>query len=116
MVVMAIINCPRCGKRISDLSKVCPHCDLPLGEMSEEDIKQVERQRWSKHVYIARNSAYLGMAALLVGAMWWFMAGTGGLVLPPPPLSVVLLVLGVVVYTGGRGWLFWLKMKRNRPD
>lgn len=115
MVAMAIINCPRCGKRISDLSKVCAHCSLPLGEMSEHDIEQLERQRWRKRIYIARNVTYLGMTALVVGAIWWFMVGTGGLVLPPPPLSVVLLALGVVVYLGGRGWLLWLRMKRNRP-
>lgn len=113
---MAIINCPRCGKRISDLSKVCAHCDLPLGEMSEDDLKQLERRRWRQRIYVARNVAYLGMAALLVGALWWFMAGSGALVMPPPALSVVLLVLGVVVYVGGRGWLLWLNMKRNRPD
>lgn len=116
MVAMAIINCPRCGKRISDLSRVCSHCDLPLGELSDDDIKRLEHQRWRKRIYIARNVVYLGMAALLVGALWWFMVGTGGLVFPPPALSVVLLVLGGVVYLGGRSWLLWLKMKRNRPE
>ena len=29
---MAIINCPECGKNISDRSKTCVHCGYPLAE------------------------------------------------------------------------------------
>lgn len=114
---MAIINCPDCRKRISDHAPACKHCGLPLGEMSSDEIKNVARRRWRKRVYTARNTAYLGMATLVAGAIWWFMYGTGGggLVLPPPPATVVLLTVGAVVYLGGRAWVFWLTLKRNRP-
>lgn len=27
---MALINCRECGKEISDMAKVCPHCGVPL--------------------------------------------------------------------------------------
>jgi len=27
---MALINCPNCGKTISDKAEVCPHCGMPL--------------------------------------------------------------------------------------
>lgn len=28
---MAMINCPECGKEISDLASSCPHCGFPIG-------------------------------------------------------------------------------------
>lgn len=34
---MALINCPECGKEISDKVKACPHCGYPLVENSEEN-------------------------------------------------------------------------------
>ena len=38
---MAIINCPECGKEISDKSETCIHCGYPLKEsMSEEAPKE----------------------------------------------------------------------------
>lgn len=112
---MAIINCPGCGRRISDQSSSCAHCNLTLGEMSDDDIKQLERRRWRQRVFVVRNVTYLGMAALLVGAIWWFMLSTGGATQSPPLFSAVLLGGGLIVYLCGRGWLFWLNMKRNRP-
>lgn len=29
---MALINCPECGKEISDKSEMCIHCGYPLAE------------------------------------------------------------------------------------
>lgn len=29
---MSLINCPECGKEISDKAKTCPHCGYPLEE------------------------------------------------------------------------------------
>ena len=38
---MALINCPECGKEISDRVKACPNCGFPLQEETNE-VKQVE--------------------------------------------------------------------------
>ena len=32
---MAIINCPECGKEISNKAATCPNCDCPISETSE---------------------------------------------------------------------------------
>jgi len=39
---MSLINCPECGKQISDKAKSCPNCGFPIEEMnkSEEAILQ----------------------------------------------------------------------------
>lgn len=113
---MAIVNCPNCSKRISSTHSVCPHCDIPLGELSEEDRKHLEIQRWKDQVYRATNFSYLALTSLIVGALWWWMSGSGGWVMPPPIPAFVLIVMGVVGYLVGRGWLLWLRIGRGRPD
>lgn len=32
---MALINCPECGKEVSDKASVCIHCGFPLDEIKE---------------------------------------------------------------------------------
>lgn len=110
---MAIINCPNCGKRVSDQAQACSHCDLPLGELSEHDLQRLEHRNWRKRMYRAQNISYLGMAALVAGGIWWWAAAGARGMVPLP--AAVLIAAGVITYAGGRGWLFWLKMKRNRP-
>jgi hypothetical protein len=112
---MALINCPNCGKRISDQSTFCAHCELPLGEMSEADVARLEVRRWRRLVWQSKNVTYAAMTALVVGAIWWWLAEPQGWTLPPPVLPIGLIVLGGVAYLAGRVWLFWLKMERNRP-
>lgn len=113
---MAIINCPNCSKKISDKSSFCTHCELPLGEMSEEDVGRMQRRRWRKRVWQSKNLTYAAMTALVVGAIWWWFTEPQGWALPLPVLPTGLIILGGVAYVSGRGWLFWLRLKRNRPD
>lgn len=109
---MAITTCPNCKKRISDQVDVCPHCDAALGELTEENLARIRHRRWSKHVYVAKNLTYVGMTLVIVGAMWWWMGGWKATV---PHGAVFLIALGFTGYLVSRGWLFWLRLKRNRP-
>lgn len=34
---MSLINCPECGKEISDKADVCIHCGYPLGDSDHND-------------------------------------------------------------------------------
>jgi len=113
---MALINCPGCGRRISDKSTFCAHCELPLGEMSSADLDRLKLRRWRRRVWQAKNVTYGAMTALVLGAIWWFLVEPQGWELPPPAVAVVLVVLGALSYLAGRVWLFWLQLKRNRPD
>ena len=38
---MALINCPECGKKISDRSKVCIHCGYPLEDEINKSVVYV---------------------------------------------------------------------------
>lgn len=113
---MAIINCPGCSRRISDKVTVCPHCDLALGEMSEQDVQRAAQRRWRQRVYIAKNVTYIAMTLLIIGAVWWWLVEPEGWVLPPPIGGISLVIIGIAAYLVGRVWLFWLKMRRNRPS
>jgi len=113
---MAIINCPGCGRRISDKSKFCTHCELPLGEMSQKDVDQLKRRNWRRRVWRAKNVTYAAMTALVVGLIWWYVQEPVGWLLPPPVVPTLLIFLGTLAYAIARIRLFWLRLKRNRPD
>lgn len=48
---MAIINCPECGKEISDKSKHCIHCGFPL----EKDEAKIDQGNSSYKVMLLSN-------------------------------------------------------------
>lgn len=37
---MALINCPECGKEISDKAACCPHCGNPMNQQTEDKQKE----------------------------------------------------------------------------
>lgn len=41
---MALINCPECGKEISNKVQTCPHCGYPYGDLTKEsqEMQKVE--------------------------------------------------------------------------
>lgn len=52
---MAIINCPECGKEVSDKAKVCIHCGYPLEEMNSAKYKC----SINENIYDLKESLYL---------------------------------------------------------
>ena len=43
---MALINCPECGKQISDKSEICVACGFPIREyLSEKDNEKIEDEK-----------------------------------------------------------------------
>jgi membrane protein YdbS with pleckstrin-like domain len=41
---MALINCPECGRQVSDAAKSCPQCGYPIGEGRPAPARQVPVQ------------------------------------------------------------------------
>ena len=54
---MAIINCPECGKEISDRSETCIYCGYPFKETKSEEAPKDET---SEKVSIRNNLENLG--------------------------------------------------------
>ncbi len=77
---MAIINCPECGREISDKAVNCPECGCPIGiggtPFSSENTYQTQQpipQQIRAYVPQQKNSG-LGIAALIlyiVGCTFW---------------------------------------------
>lgn len=110
---MAIVQCPVCQKRISSLAKVCPHCEIALGEMTPERRVEIAQRKRQRHLKRAKSLSLLALVLAFAGALIWWFGGGQGWQWPPPMLSVVLLVLGMTFYLIGRGWLLWLYLTRS---
>ena len=62
--MMALINCPECGNKISDQAEACPKCGYELKEkktVTSDHLKEI-KSKW--------NNKYLIIIALVVGAFF----------------------------------------------
>lgn len=72
---MALINCPECGKEISDKVKACPHCGYPL---VEENIEANPPQPQQVEITSVNLKKKVNWKPIVIGA--------------------ILVVIGVVAY------------------
>lgn len=111
---MAIVQCPVCHQRISSLSTVCPHCGAPLGEMTpqaRQEIAAIKRKRqglWAKRVSL------MALTLAMIGALGWWFDGGSGWQWPAPSWALGLLLLSLICYVIGRGWMVWLQLSKPK--
>lgn len=87
---MALITCPDCGSDVSDAAPACPHCGHPVRAQVIESTGKP---------YKAMKA--VAVALFFIGALIWMASpGTGG-------WGVAVLVMGVVLYIGGRFGAWW---------
>lgn len=112
-MLMAIIRCPACDRRMSSAARACPNCHEPVGELSESERKILLERRWRDRIYRARNLTYLAMSLVMAGMIAWWMTGPPGLALPIGMVAGVLLGSGIVGYVASWSWLIWLRMMQD---
>jgi hypothetical protein len=105
---MALVNCPSCGKKISDKIQSCQHCDFALGTANTEDI--VRKQNLNKYLK-NQNIQTQSMIAMLVfvggfGFMYWGGAVPGEL---QHNSAIGITIVGFVWYIVNRVRLIYLK-------
>lgn len=66
---MALINCPECGKEISDRAKACPHCGAPLRIKKQKSEKSNRQKIVNKVILIV--AIFVISAALVTGYLLW---------------------------------------------
>lgn len=108
-----IIHCPACNERISSKYKSCPHCRAEIGDSGEgHDVEEVSARVAMERRHRSQGLSYLGMLALVIGAIWgWF--DSDGFQLRPSTGPVVLMAGGTVWYMAMRVYMTYTKM-RNR--
>ena len=102
---MALINCPSCGKKISSVAPLCPHCGLQRGEVSEEQLQEFRRRRMRDHVYHLKMASYAALT-LLVAAFGWYWAETESFQYQSSMGPYLLFSIGAAVYLVIRIFLF----------
>ncbi len=103
---MAIIACPGCGKRISSISPLCPHCGFERGEVDDEQVSEFRRRQLRERIYRLKMASYVAITLMLAGFGWyWFGGGVfEGQTATRGP--VILVALGAVAYVLVRVLLF----------
>ena len=43
---MAMINCPECGKEISEKASQCPNCGCPSSEWTKSEVKEEDKSKY----------------------------------------------------------------------
>ena len=74
--IMALINCPQCGKQVSDKALKCPHCGLDMTVSyippKEETAIREESQKKPRKVWPV-VAIVVGCIALVAVASWFFV-------------------------------------------
>ncbi|ALP53990.1 hypothetical protein Tel_13060 [Candidatus Tenderia electrophaga] len=103
---MALIDCPECGKKVSDAATSCPNCGIGIASARETQAAGTPLttiQETGKRLKLHTIGAVL---LLLVGAIWFFSQPTGieQHASPWPPL---LMFLGLTWYLVTKLRIWW---------
>ena len=109
---MALINCPECGKPVSDRALSCPSCAYPTGQVDSAEAEGKEREKWRGLQRIFAVYWILGVALLLlsiplmsIGAFALSAMSPMAMLVAVPGQTVVYGTAGVLFVVGGVGFL-----------
>lgn len=108
---MAIISCPNCNESISNKNTVCPHCDLQLGEVSEEQLARIASRKRVQKQQKFMNFSFIALLLFLGGFFYLYTR-------QPAPESLEMLLtkitiaVGCIWYLINRIILVYLKKKK----
>ncbi len=102
---MAIINCPGCGKRTSEILSLCPHCGFDRGQVDEERQLELRRRILRDRVYHLKMTSY-AVITVFLAAFGWYWWDTSGYQQQSSYGPIILLALGTVAYLAIRVLLF----------
>lgn len=105
---MALIDCPSCGKKISDKAKTCSHCGFAIGNASEEDILRKQQLQRFKQLQSLQNQSMAAMFMFVLGFGLWYWGGEQPTDLQQN-IAVGCSVIGFIWYLINRARLVILK-------
>lgn len=70
---MAIVNCPSCGKPISDKAKVCSHCNFDFANQDPEYVQRKANLAKFNQLQKLQNQSMLAILLFVIGAYFAFL-------------------------------------------
>lgn len=102
---MAIIICPGCGKRTTDLSSMCQHCGFEYEQVDQEHQLELRRRKLRDRVYYLNMTSY-AVITVFLAAFGWYWWDTAGYQQQSSFGPIILLALATVAYLAIRVLLF----------
>lgn len=107
---MAVINCPKCKKKISDKAKSCSHCQVDLVNIDVEQIASMKKIDKINKSQSLMNHSFIAMLLFCGGFLFLFsqnaQQGTWQYI-----SSVSCTVIGFIWYIATRVRLLLLKYR-----
>lgn len=109
---MAVINCPKCRKKISDKAKSCQHCNVVLEGLDEEKLAHIKGVSMIEASQRLMTHSMIAMLLFCGGVLFLFwhnaQPGTWQYI-----TSVSATGLGFVLYIVTRIRLIFLKKRKK---
>jgi len=102
---MAIINCPGCGKKTTEISSHCPHCGYKRGQVDDERRLELRRRVLRDRVYHLNMTSYAAIS-VFVAAFGWYWWDSSGYQQSSSSGPIILLTLASGTYVVIRFFLF----------
>ena len=106
---MALINCPECGKQVSDAAAACPGCAYPLSQATQQQPKPkqapketvVTTQRTSKKWKLMQ---LIGALLLIIGVISLIAGANSN---EPSAAGMPMIVIGILLFIVARAGSWW---------
>jgi hypothetical protein len=72
MLLMAVINCPGCKKKISDKAKECSHCGLSFHELDKDKIANLNHVNRINQAQRLMTYSFVAMLLFCGGFLFMF--------------------------------------------
>lgn len=121
---MSMINCPECGKQISDLASSCPNCGFPMGFERTRVSSNSEANTENQHPIIATCISNDNTEEN--NRMWDILSAITLLIFPLAPIGIAIMwvkkvpkspvirILGTAVF--GLAFLIWLALALSKDE
>lgn len=107
---MAVINCPKCNKKISDKAKICNHCQLSLVELDSDKMANLRHVKGIHRAQRLMNLSFIAMLLFCGGflLMFWDNVQPGSW---QHNSAIICTVIGFIMYIIIRALLLINKYK-----
>lgn len=99
---MAIIQCPACGKKISNKAAACPHC----GVDKQSNGQPARRPRGKKKANLMTQQL-IAVSIFIAGALWMISIHLAATPRPYPIAALVFTATGGIWYLLTRARMLW---------